>query len=91
MKEAKKIIVSGRVQKVFFRDTTKAVANQLGVNGFIKNLPDGNVYIEAEAPSIIMNEFIEWCKIGPDNAHVTDIVIEDIEIQHFQNFNILKK
>ncbi len=65
---ANKITLTGRVQGVGFRISTKAVADQLGVKGFVKNLPNGNVYIEAEAEDIYMQEFLNWCKLGPDEA-----------------------
>lgn len=88
---ANKITVSGKVQGVSFRVTTKAVADQLGVKGFVKNLKDGTVYIEAEANQIFMQEFIEWCKNGPDDADVENISIETIDVKNHQNFNIIKK
>jgi acylphosphatase len=88
---AYKITIFGKVQGVSFRITTKAVADQLGVKGFVKNLKDGTVYIEAEANEIFMQEFIQWCKTGPDEAEVENISIETIELKNHQNFNILKK
>ena len=50
------IIVEGKVQGVFFRAATKAVADQLGVKGFVKNLANGTVYIEAESELITQGE-----------------------------------
>ncbi|TAE42579.1 MAG: acylphosphatase [Sphingobacteriales bacterium] len=88
---AYKITITGRVQGVSFRLSTKAVADQLGVKGFVKNQTDGSVYIEAEAEDIYMQEFLNWCKQGPDEALVQNIAIEAIEIKMHQNFNILKK
>ena len=88
---ANKITLSGKVQGVSFRVTTKAVADQLGVKGFVKNLKDGTVYIEAESKQVFMQEFIEWCKTGPDEADVENINIEAIEFKNHLNFNILKK
>jgi len=88
---ANKITLTGRVQGVGFRISTKAVADQLGVKGFIKNLPNGAVYIEAEAQPIFMQEFLNWCKLGPDEALVENIEVETIELKNHQNFNILKK
>lgn len=85
------MIVSGRVQGVFFRASTKAVADQMGVKGLIKNLPDGTVYIEAEADEFIMQDFIDWCKYGPDDARVDDISIKEIDLKNYRNFDILKK
>jgi len=86
-----KIIVSGRVQGVFYRASTKAVADQIGIKGIIKNLPDGTVYIEAEGNESLMEDFVDWCKYGPDDARVDDISIEEIELKNYRNFNVLKK
>ena len=86
-----RIIVSGRVQGVFFRASTKAVADQIGIKGIVKNLPDGTVFIEAEGEDFLMEDFIDWCKYGPDDARVDDISIEEIETKNYRNFNILKK
>lgn len=86
-----RIIVSGRVQGVFFRASTKAVADQIGIKGIVKNLPDGTVFIEAEGEDFLMEDFIDWCKYGPDDARVDDISIEEIEAKNYRNFNILKK
>jgi acylphosphatase len=89
--KALKIIVSGRVQGVFYRASTKAVADQMGIKGIVKNLKDGTVYIEAEGDDFFINEFIEWCKYGPDDARIDDISIEDIEVKNYRNFDVLKK
>ena len=56
------LIVSGRVQGVFFRDNTRKKAIELGLNGYAKNLPDGNVEIVAEGSEDRINELIEFIK-----------------------------
>jgi acylphosphatase len=89
--KALKMIVSGRVQGVFYRASTKAVADQMGVKGFVKNQKDGTVYIEAEGDDLIIEDFIDWCKYGPDDARVDDIEIEEIEAKNYRNFDVLKK
>lgn len=86
-----RIIVSGRVQGVFFRASTKVVADQIGIRGIVKNLPDGTVFIEAEGEDFLMEDFLDWCKYGPDDARVDDISVEEIETKNYRNFNILKK
>jgi len=89
--KALQLVVSGRVQGVFYRESTKAVADQLGVKGVIKNLKDGTVYIEAEAEEWILEDFVEWCKYGPDDARVDDTFIKETELKNYRNFEILKK
>ena len=85
------IIVKGKVQGVFFRASTKAVADQLGVKGTVKNLADGTVAIEAEADEQVMNFFLEWCKEGPENAEVGAVEIIETESKNYRNFVILKR
>jgi acylphosphatase len=85
------IIISGRVQGVFFRASTKAVADQIGIKGFVKNAKDGTVLIEAEGDDALMEHFIDWCKFGPDDARVDDISINEIELKNYRNFDVLKK
>lgn len=89
--KAIQITVFGKVQGVFFRASTKAVADQMGMKGFIKNQKDGTVLIHAEGDPILMDSFIDWCKNGPDDAKVEDVTIEDVEVKNYRNFEVLKK
>jgi acylphosphatase len=68
-----KIKVYGYVQGVFFRYTTRKVARKLGLTGFVKNLPDGTVYIEAEGALDKLNELLDFSKRGPKNAQVEKV------------------
>ena len=89
--KACQIIVSGKVQGVSFRASTKVVADQMSIKGIVKNLPDGTVYIEAEGDDMMLDFFIDWCKSGPDEADVESAEIKDIEIKNYSNFAVLKK
>lgn len=87
-----KILVQGKVQKVFFRITTKAVADQLGVRGFVMNQPDGSVYIEAEGDEFGLSSLVEFCEDGPDKAEVTSVdVRKSNDLKNFKNFEVLKR
>jgi len=68
-----KIKVYGYVQGVFFRYTTRKVARKLGLTGFVKNLPDGTVYIEAEGPQDKLIELLDFSKRGPKQAQVDKV------------------
>ena len=81
-------LVSGKVQGVFFRAATKEQADLLGVKGFVRNEPDGNVYIEAEGEEPELNEFIRWCSHGPSRARVDRIENKEGEVKYFQNFEV---
>ncbi|MFX0081651.1 MAG: acylphosphatase [Candidatus Hodarchaeota archaeon] len=71
MKESRIIIkVYGLVQGVFFRYTTRRVARRLDLSGYVKNMPDGSVFIEAEGPEDKLKELLEFAKAGPRNARV---------------------
>lgn len=74
----KKIIIKvyGLVQGVFFRATTRKVAMKLGLTGYVKNMPDGSVYIEAEGPENKLLELLEFSKKGPEYAHIENIEYE---------------
>lgn len=85
------ITVQGKVQGVSFRVTTKAVADQLGIRGIVKNEPNGDVYIEAEAEETLMDMFLEWCNEGPDPARVTAVLTEEGEVKNYRNFEVVKK
>ncbi len=82
------IRIYGRVQGVFFRDSAKKTARYLGVKGFVKNMPDGSVYIEAEGGSEQLSEFVVWCRKGPATAHVNDVEVKEGKTENFESFNV---
>jgi acylphosphatase len=86
-----KIKVIGKVQGVFFRASTKAVADQMGVKGKVKNEKDGSVLIEAEADAVTLDLFVEWCHKGPEKANVESVQVIDGEMQNYTNFVVIKK
>jgi acylphosphatase len=82
------IKVSGKVQGVFYRASTKEVADPLGLKGFVRNEPDGSVYIEAEGDEALLEKFIAWCKQGPRMAIVDHVDITEVAWTGFQNFDV---
>lgn len=83
------LIVSGNVQGVFFRHHTNKVANKLGLTGFVRNMPDGNVEVIAEGNENILKELIEFCKKGPIGAHVENVeIIYEEPKNEFNTFSI---
>ena len=85
------ITLTGKVQGVTFRETTKYVADQSGIRGFVRNEKDGSVYIEAEAEQWELDSFIEWCNEGPDRAKVEHCEVATGELKNFTDFVVLKK
>jgi len=71
------ILVSGRVQGVWFRAATAEVAKGLGIVGWVRNLPNGSVEIEAQGPAGQISEFIAWCRMGPPRASVEQLEVSD--------------
>ena len=82
------IKVYGKVQGVSFRHYTNRKANELGLFGFVKNMNDGSVYIEAEGEEEKINELIKWCKHGPSMAKVERVVVGENKMLGFKIFEI---
>jgi acylphosphatase len=91
MVESISIIVEGMVQGVYFRQSTKAKATDLGITGEVKNNPDGTVHITATGAPSKLNELVEWCRKGPDTAIVKNVKVEKIPLATFTGFNIIRQ
>jgi acylphosphatase len=70
------VLVSGRVQGVFFRDSTRSQAEQFGLNGWVRNTEDGRVEAVFEGDSEAVRQMVEWCESGPSSADVDDVSVE---------------
>jgi acylphosphatase len=70
------ILVSGRVQGVFFRAHTQDYANSLGIKGWVRNTRDGRVEIVAEGEKERLEKFILWCRQGPPGSRVDNVETE---------------
>lgn len=82
------ITVSGVVQGVYYRQSTKEKALELGISGIVKNLPDGNVCVLATGTPDQLDQLVQWCKQGPKHARVTSVDVENVEVQKFFGFAI---
>jgi acylphosphatase len=74
-----KILVSGRVQGVYFRLFTQNKAKHFAIKGSAKNLPDGRVEIIAEAENMAIEKFIKWCHKGPITARVDHVEVTELQ------------
>jgi acylphosphatase len=83
-----KIRVTGQVQGVGFRWRATKEAKNLDIKGFVKNLSDGSVYIEAEGSVIQLDMFVEWCKTGPGFGFVESVNIDISPIINYKDFRI---
>ena len=75
---AVRAFVSGRVQGVWFRQSAAEQARVRYVAGWARNLPDGRVELWAEGSRDAVDGFLAWCRVGPRNARVTGLDIEDV-------------
>jgi len=69
------VVVTGRVQGVFFRASALEKAQSLNLKGWVRNLADGSVEILAEGSRYALEDLCEWCKVGPPDAVVEDCII----------------
>lgn len=83
------LIVSGKVQGVFFRDNTRKRAEELGLKGYAKNLEDGTVEVIAEGDDAKINELITFIKKGQGISRVEGIKLKHKNPENFKNFKIL--
>ena len=67
--------IQGRVQGVFYRQSTKETAVRLGLTGWAKNCPDGSVEAVFEGERKAVDAGIEWCRQGPPAAHVIEVIV----------------
>lgn len=70
------VTVRGQVQGVYFRTSARNRARQLGVNGWVRNCPDGSVELVAEGEEERLTQLLAWCHGGPPGAVVTDLEIQ---------------
>lgn len=70
------LIITGRVQGVFFRASAQATAVKLKLSGWVKNLPDGTVETVAEGEKGALDEYLSWCRKGPPVAQVIQVDVQ---------------
>ena len=83
-----RLIVSGRVQGVWYRGSMEHEAVRLGVAGWVKNRPDGNVEAVAEGAPAAIEALIGWCRKGPPAARVADVAVHDEPVQGLKGFHV---
>jgi acylphosphatase len=86
MPVARRFTVRGRVQGVFFRESTRRVAESLGLTGHAINLPDGDVEVVACGESDALDKLAEYLREGPTMAEVTGISSEPVELAEYTRF-----
>ncbi len=79
MEKQLKIIVHGKVQGVYFRKTTQEEAQKLGLVGKVRNETDGSVLIHVKGQEERLEDFVDYCHIGPERARVEQVKVESLE------------
>ena len=85
---ARSVTVRGRVQGVFFRDTTRKVARSLGVAGWVSNEPDGSVRAWLEGDPDAVAQALRFVRTGPPEATVTDVEVAVVRPEGLSRFEI---
>ena len=89
MKTNVHVIISGRVQGVWFRSDTKQKAEQLGITGWVRNTIDGDVEAIFEGEEDLVKEMIDWCHRGPPSAQVEHVEVKNQDTTNgFEGFSI---
>ena len=84
------IHVTGKVQGVFFRASTREEAQRLGLRGWVRNEADGSVRIEAEGDEPALEQLVAWCQHGPAQAQVSNVAVQMGEVEGHENFRVLR-
>ena len=83
------IFVTGRVQGVFFRQSTKVMAIKNNVKGWVRNLDDGRVELVAQGETQDIDNLAHWCKTGPANSRVDEFELSEENISdEFETFEV---
>lgn len=84
------VFISGKVQGVGYRYSTVQQAKQLGVRGWVRNLPDRRVEAVFEGNQAIVEEMIRWCRKGPSGSAVQEVKIEYEVLENLQGFEVVR-
>ena len=84
------LLIKGKVQGVFYRAAAKEKADQLGLNGWVKNTLEGEVEATVSGNETAVQQFVAWCRQGPPKAQVADIIITPKPDDGFSGFHILR-
>jgi acylphosphatase len=84
----KRVLVSGAVQGVAFRDACRRAAGERGVTGWVRNLPDGRVEAVFEGDADDVERLVSWARQGPSRARVSAVTVHDEPVEGFNRFDV---
>ncbi|MBX9782522.1 MAG: acylphosphatase [Chitinophagaceae bacterium] len=82
------IIVTGKVQGVWYRRYTADKAKELHITGFVQNMPDDSVYILATGAAEQLDALVQWCYTGSPKSKVETVEVKEENLQGFESFEI---
>jgi acylphosphatase len=83
-------LIKGQVQGVYFRASAQEVANAMGLTGWVRNTPEGNVEAVATGDEHSLREFGAWCRQGPPAAIVSEVEIKHLPEQAYADFSVIR-
>jgi acylphosphatase len=85
-----RLLITGKVQGVFYRASCQEIAQRLGLSGWVKNLSDGNVEALVQGEKVGIEKLINWCKKGPPDAVVSNLNVNwETVIKQITSFKIV--
>lgn len=88
VKICKHCLITGKVQGVFYRQTTQEKAKALGLTGWVRNLPNGSVECVICGDEDAVQSLCDWLWLGSDAANVTDVKVNEHDFEAYQDFSI---
>ena len=84
----RRVVVTGRVQGVFYRDSCRREARARGVSGWVTNRPDGAVEAVFEGAPAAVDALVAWTRTGPPHASVDDVAVSTEEPEGLSGFDV---
>ena len=83
------VVIHGRVQGVFFRDTARRMAQSRDVAGWVRNTPEGTVEAVFEGAPRAVEDLVRWCREGPRGAAVERVEVSEEEPEELEGFRVM--
>jgi acylphosphatase len=85
-----RVVVTGLVQGVWFRESCRREADRFGVAGWVRNRADGAVELEAEGPAAAVARLVAWCRVGPPAAEVARVEVDEVPVTGQHGFVVTR-
>jgi acylphosphatase len=85
-----RVVVTGLVQGVWFRESCRREADRFGLAGWVRNRADGAVELEAEGPEAAVARLVAWCRLGPPAAEVARVEVDEVPVTGQRGFRVTR-